>query len=138
MPSRVVSGPTRQREPIRVPPSNWVPGAITVSHLRFGPQPIESTYLIGQADFVACHQFEFMEKLDVLELARPGGTFLLNSPWGPEEVWGKLPREAQQAILDRKLKFYVVDALAVALFAAPGRGSIRVSFSAATSLRALR
>ncbi|HEY5632577.1 MAG TPA: pyruvate:ferredoxin (flavodoxin) oxidoreductase [Burkholderiaceae bacterium] len=89
-------------------------GAITVSHLRFGPKPIESTYLIGKADFVACHQFEFMEKLDVLSLARPGATFLLNSPYGPDEVWSKLPREAQQEILAKKLKFYVVDALAVA------------------------
>jgi pyruvate-ferredoxin/flavodoxin oxidoreductase len=89
-------------------------GAITVSHLRFGPQPIESTYLIRKADFIACHQFEFMEKLDVLELARPGATFLLNSPYGPEQVWGKLPREAQEQILAKKLKFYVVDALAVA------------------------
>ena len=89
-------------------------GAITVSHLRFGPEPIDSTYLIGKADFVACHQFEFMEKLDVLELARPGATFLLNSPYGPDEVWGKLPREAQQTIVDRKLRFFVVDALAVA------------------------
>ncbi|MCU0896234.1 MAG: pyruvate:ferredoxin (flavodoxin) oxidoreductase [Burkholderiales bacterium] len=89
-------------------------GAITVSHLRFGPQPIESTYLIRKADFIACHQFEFMEKLDVLELARPGATFLLNSPYGPEQVWGKLPREAQEQILAKKLKFFVVDALAVA------------------------
>ncbi len=89
-------------------------GAITVSHLRFGPKPIESTYLIRRADFVACHQFEFMEKLDVLELARPGATFLLNSPWGPDQVWGRLPREAQQSIIDKKLRFYVVDALTVA------------------------
>ncbi|MDH5286728.1 MAG: pyruvate:ferredoxin (flavodoxin) oxidoreductase [Betaproteobacteria bacterium] len=89
-------------------------GAITVSHLRFGPQPIESTYLIRQADFIACHQFEFVEKLDVLSLARPGATFLLNSPYGPDEVWAKLPREAQATILERKLRFYVVDALAVA------------------------
>ncbi len=89
-------------------------GAITVSHLRFGPEPIESTYLIDRADFVACHQFEFMEKLDVLALARPGATFLLNSPYGPDEVWGKLPREAQETIVAKKLKFYVVDALAVA------------------------
>jgi pyruvate-ferredoxin/flavodoxin oxidoreductase len=89
-------------------------GAITVSHLRFGPRPIESTYLIRQADFVACHQFEFMDKLDVLALARPGATFLLNSPHGPEEVWDKLPREAQQTILDRRLRFFVVDALTVA------------------------
>jgi pyruvate-ferredoxin/flavodoxin oxidoreductase len=89
-------------------------GAITVSHLRFGPRPIESAYLIRHADFVACHQFEFMEKLDVLALARPGATFLLNSPYGPEEVWGKLPRDAQQTILDKKLRFFVVDALTVA------------------------
>ncbi len=89
-------------------------GAITVSHLRFGPEPIESTYLIDRADFVACHQFEFMEKLDVLALARPGATFLLNSPYTADEVWGKLPREAQETILAKKLKFYVVDALAVA------------------------
>jgi len=89
-------------------------GAITVSHLRFGPQPIESTYLIRQADFVACHQFEFMEKLDVLELARPGATFLLNSPYPAAEVWDRLAREAQRSIIDKKLRFYVVDALAVA------------------------
>jgi pyruvate-ferredoxin/flavodoxin oxidoreductase len=89
-------------------------GAITVSHLRFGPRAIESSYLIRRADFIACHQFEFMEKLDVLELARPGATFLLNSPFGPEEVWAKLPREAQQSIVDKRLRFFVVDALAVA------------------------
>ncbi len=89
-------------------------GAITVSHLRFGPAPIESTYLVRQADFVACHQFEFMEKLDVLALARPGATFLLNSPYGPGEVWSRLPREAQQQIIERRLRFFVVDALAVA------------------------
>ncbi|MBI5911619.1 MAG: pyruvate:ferredoxin (flavodoxin) oxidoreductase [Betaproteobacteria bacterium] len=89
-------------------------GAITISHLRFGPRPIESTYLIRQADFVACHQFEFMEKLDVLALARPGATFLLNSPYGPDEVWDKLPRETQEQILAKNLKMYVVDALTVA------------------------
>jgi pyruvate-ferredoxin/flavodoxin oxidoreductase len=89
-------------------------GAITTSHLRFGPKPIESTYLISQADFVACHQFEFMEKFDVLALARPGATFLLNSPYGPDAVWDKLPREAQEQILAKKLKMYVVDALSVA------------------------
>ena len=89
-------------------------GAITVSHLRFGPKPIESSYLIARADFVACHQFEFMEKLDVLALARPGATFLLNCPYGPEQVWAKLPREAQETILAKQLKFYVVDALTVA------------------------
>jgi pyruvate-ferredoxin/flavodoxin oxidoreductase len=89
-------------------------GAVTISHLRFGPRPIESTYLIRQADFIACHQFEFMAKLDVLALARTGATFLLNSPYGPDEVWDKLPREAQEQIVAKKLKMYVVDALAVA------------------------
>jgi len=89
-------------------------GAVTISHLRFGPRPIASTYLIRQADFVACHQFEFMSKLDVLSVARPGATFLLNSPYGPEEVWDKLPCEAQEQIVAKKLKMYVVDALAVA------------------------
>jgi len=89
-------------------------GAITVSHLRFGPRRIDSSYLVRRADFVACHQFEFMDKLDVLELAREGATFLLNSPYGPDEVWGRLPREAQQTILERRLRLFVVDALAVA------------------------
>ncbi|TAK67518.1 MAG: pyruvate:ferredoxin (flavodoxin) oxidoreductase [Betaproteobacteria bacterium] len=89
-------------------------GAITISHLRFGPRPIESTYLIRRADFVACHQFEFMGKLDVLALARPGATFLLNSPYGPDEIWDKLPRETQEQILAKNLKMYVVDALTVA------------------------
>ncbi len=89
-------------------------GAITISHLRFGPRPINSSYLVRQADFVACHQFEFMQKLDVLALARTGATFLLNSPYGPDAVWDKLPREAQEQILAKKLKMYVVDALAVA------------------------
>jgi len=95
-------------------------GAITVSHLRFGPRPIDSSYLIRAADFVACHQFEFMEKLDVLALARPGGIFLLNSPFGADEVWDQLPYEAQQSIVEKKLRFYVVDALAVARAAGLG------------------
>ena len=89
-------------------------GAITVSHLRFGPKPIESTYLIGQADFVACHQFEFMEKLDVLELARPGATFLLNSPYGPDEVWGSCRARCSSRSSTGSCSFFVVDALAVA------------------------
>ena len=95
-------------------------GAITVSHLRFGPRPIESSYLIRAADFVACHQFEFMEKLDVLALARSGGIFLLNSPFAADAVWDQLPREAQQTIIDKKLRLYVVDALAVARAAGLG------------------
>jgi pyruvate-ferredoxin/flavodoxin oxidoreductase len=64
---------------------------VTVSHLRFGPKPIRSTYLIEQANFVACHQFSFLEKYDVLDKAARGGDFLLNSPYGPDEVWDKLP-----------------------------------------------
>jgi pyruvate-ferredoxin/flavodoxin oxidoreductase len=89
-------------------------GAITVSHLRFGPRPIRSTYLIRRAGFVACHQFDFLEKLDVLEAAMPGAVFLLNSPYGPETVWDHLPREVQEQIVAKRLRFYVIDAYGVA------------------------
>jgi pyruvate-ferredoxin/flavodoxin oxidoreductase len=85
-------------------------GAVTVSHLRFGPRPIRSTYLIDRADFIACHHFGFVEKLDVLAKADEGATFLLNSPFGPDEVWDELPREIQQQIIDKKLRFSVIDA----------------------------
>ncbi len=84
-------------------------GAMTVSHLRFGPRPITSAYLVNQASFVACHQFGFMEKTDVLEVASPGATFLLNSPYGPDEVWDQIPEIAQRQIIDKKLRFFVVD-----------------------------
>jgi pyruvate-ferredoxin/flavodoxin oxidoreductase len=89
-------------------------GAMTVSHLRFGPRPIRSTYQIRSANFVACHQFGFLEKFDVLDIARPGGVFLLNAPYGPEEVWDRLPREVQEGLIEKCLKFYVIDALKVA------------------------
>ena len=89
-------------------------GSVTVSHLRFGPRPIHSTYLITKANFVACHQFGFLERFDMLKLAQPGATFLLNSPYGPDEVWNYLPQETQRAIIDKNLHFYVVDAYAVA------------------------
>ncbi len=89
-------------------------GAVTVSHLRFGPRPIRQTCLISSANFVACHQFVFLEKFDILENAVPGATFLLNAPYGPTEVWDKLPRKVQQQIIDKKLKFYVIDAYRVA------------------------
>ncbi|MCY2986350.1 MAG: pyruvate:ferredoxin (flavodoxin) oxidoreductase [Planctomycetota bacterium] len=96
-------------------------GSITVSHLRFSPRPICSTYLIGRADFVACHQFVFLNRIDVLEQAKPGATFLVNSsPFAPEQVWDQLPQEAQQTIIDKKLKFYAVDALKVAREAGMG------------------
>ena len=89
-------------------------GAVTVSHLRFGPDPIESTYLITKASFVACHQFQFMDRMEVLSAAENGATFLLNSPFGPNEIWNHLPRQVQETILKKKLHFYVIDAYAVA------------------------
>ncbi|MDR7471014.1 MAG: pyruvate:ferredoxin (flavodoxin) oxidoreductase [Armatimonadota bacterium] len=89
-------------------------GAMTISHLRFGPRPIRSTYLIRRASFVGCHQWPFMERMDVLQHAAPGAVFLLNAPYGPEEVWDHLPREAQEQIIEKRLQFYVIDALDVA------------------------
>jgi pyruvate-ferredoxin/flavodoxin oxidoreductase len=89
-------------------------GAMTISHLRFGKLPIHSTYLISQADFVACHQFNFIQKFDVLALAKKGGTFLLNAPFSADNVWDELPEQMQQNIIDFKLKFYVIDASKVA------------------------
>ena len=89
-------------------------GAITVSHLRFGPDSIRAPYLISQAHFVACHQTVFLEKYDMLRNIMPGGTFLLNAPWSAEEVWQNVPREVQQQIISKKLKFHVIDAYKVA------------------------
>jgi pyruvate-ferredoxin/flavodoxin oxidoreductase len=84
-------------------------GAVTVSHLRFSPHPIRSTYQIHRANFVACHQFHLLEKMDVLETAADNATFLLNSPYGPGEVWNHLPREVQEQIIRRKMRFFVID-----------------------------
>ncbi|MDP2208636.1 MAG: pyruvate:ferredoxin (flavodoxin) oxidoreductase [Bacteroidota bacterium] len=89
-------------------------GAVTVSHLRFGPKPIQSTYLISKADFIACHQWVFLERYDMLKDALPGATFLLNSPFGPDEVWDKLPRKVQQQVIDKKLKLFTIDGNKVA------------------------
>ena len=89
-------------------------GGITVSHLRFGPDPIYASYLINKANFLACHVYSFLEKLDILKNAADGGTFLLNSPFGPEEIWDKLPYTYQRQIIDKKLKFYVIDAVKIA------------------------
>ncbi len=89
-------------------------GAVTVSHLRFGSKPIQSTYLVSKASFIACHQWVFLERYDMLKDALPGGTFLLNSPYGPDEVWDKIPRVVQQHIIDKKLRFYVIDGYKVA------------------------
>ena len=89
-------------------------GSRTVSHVRFGPEPIEAPYLIQRASFIGCHQFNFVEKVDVLANAMPGAALLLSSPYGADEVWDRLPREMQQRIIDLKLKFYVIDANKVA------------------------
>jgi pyruvate-ferredoxin/flavodoxin oxidoreductase len=89
-------------------------GATTISHLRFGAEPIRSTYLITQADFVACHQFHLMEQLDVVGSARPGATLLLNSPYGPDDTWDRLAQPIQQEIIDKRLRVFAVDGHRVA------------------------
>jgi len=89
-------------------------GTVTISHLRFGPRPIRSTYLVTSANFVACHQFVFLERYDMLKDAAPGATFLLNAPYGPEEVWDKLPGKVQQQIIDKKIRLYAINAYKVA------------------------
>ncbi len=89
-------------------------GAVTISHLRFGPQPIRSSYLVSRANFVACHQWIFLERYDMLSALVPGGTFLLNSPFGADEVWDHLPRTVQEQIIAKRAKFYVIDAYQVA------------------------
>jgi pyruvate-ferredoxin/flavodoxin oxidoreductase len=96
-------------------------GSTTVSHLRFGPNPIRSSYLVQRADFVACHQFGFLDRIDVLELAGEGATFLLNAPYGPEDVWGHLPVEVQGQIVAKRLRLFVVDATRVAREAGLGK-----------------
>jgi pyruvate-ferredoxin/flavodoxin oxidoreductase len=88
-------------------------GAVTISHLRFGPNQIRSSYLVRQANFVACHQYEFMDKYDVTGYAAPGAVFLLNSPFPSDTVWDEMPVEVQQQIIDKKLEFYVIDAYSV-------------------------
>jgi pyruvate-ferredoxin/flavodoxin oxidoreductase len=96
-------------------------GAVTISHLRFGPRPIRSSYLITKASFVGCHQPQFVDRYDVLDIAQPGATFLLNTPHAADRVWDTLPREVQESILDKKLRFYVIDAYKVAEEAGLGR-----------------
>ena len=89
-------------------------GSVTVSHLRFGPEPIRSSYLIEEADFVACHQFGLLERMKVLERARQGSLFLLNSPYGPNEVWTHLPYSVRQQIVAKGIDLWVIDAYKVA------------------------
>ena len=95
-------------------------GAMTVSHLRFGPQPIKSSYLVSKANFVACHQWIFLERYDMLSSLVEGGVFLLNSPFGKDEVWDHLPREVQQQLITKKARFYAIDAYQVAKDAGMG------------------
>lgn len=89
-------------------------GATTVSHLRFGTRPIRSTYLISKARFLACHKFAFVEKLDMLSNLEAGGTFLLASPYPADTVWAQLPVQVQKQIIDRKIRFFVLDAVRIA------------------------
>jgi len=95
-------------------------GSQTISHLRFGKDPIHAPYLIEQAGFIACHKYNFTAKIDMLRYAKPGAIFLLNSPYGPEEVWFRLPRTMQDQIIAKKLKFHVIDASKVAQTAGLG------------------
>ena len=95
-------------------------GAITISHLRSSPRPIRSAYLVDRAGFVACHQFEFIDKIDVLEYAAPGATFLLNAPGEPERVWDLLPRELQEQIIAQQIRVFTIDAYALARKAGMG------------------
>jgi pyruvate-ferredoxin/flavodoxin oxidoreductase len=89
-------------------------GAITISHLRFGPKPIRSSYLVRQAQFVACHQFGFLDRYEMLDFAAPGATFLINAPYPKHEVWDRLPREVQKEIIEKRIKLYTIDAYQVA------------------------
>jgi pyruvate-ferredoxin/flavodoxin oxidoreductase len=95
-------------------------GSMTTSHLRFGPNPIRSSYLITRASFVACHNFSFLEKMNVVEAAMPGAVFLLNSPYSAAEVWDHLPKTTQQEMLAKKIEFYVIDGNTVAREAGMG------------------
>ena len=109
-------------------------GAVTTSHLRFSKKPIRSTYLISRANFVACHQFSFMERLDVLKPADTGAVFLLNTPFGPDEVWDNLPRSAQETIIKKKLRFYVIDGVAIKkTYGKRGESVVRKNFAAVDS-----
>jgi len=96
-------------------------GAVTISHLRFGPELIRSPYLVSQANFVACHQTSFLERYDMLRPLVEGGVFFLNTPYGPDEVWDHLPREVQTDLIEKKARFYVIDAEEIAQKSGMGR-----------------
>ncbi len=96
-------------------------GAMTISHLRFGKEPIHAAYLIRKANFIACHQFEFLQRMDILELAAPGSVFLLNAPLEAQQLWDHLPVEIQQTIIEKRLRLFAIDANAVARDTGMGR-----------------
>ena len=96
-------------------------GSMTISHFRFGPEPIKAPYLVTQANFVACHQTVFLEKMDMLKSLVKGGTFLVNAPFGPEEIWDQLPKEVQQQLINKQAKLFVIDAQSVAENSGMGR-----------------
>ena len=97
-------------------------GSRTTSHLRFGPKPIRSTYLVQRARFIACHQFQFVERIDMLDQATAGAVFLLNSPFAPDDVWNELPRTMQEELIRKHIRLFVIDADRVAIDAGmPGR-----------------
>jgi pyruvate-ferredoxin/flavodoxin oxidoreductase len=96
-------------------------GSVTTSHLRFGPNPIRAPYLIESAGFVACHQFHFLDHMDILERAGQGATFLLNSPFSAAEIWDQLPKQLQQSLITKDIQFYVIDAASVARSAGMGK-----------------
>jgi pyruvate-ferredoxin/flavodoxin oxidoreductase len=96
-------------------------GAITISHLRFGPRPIRAPYLIRQAHFIGCHQFSFLDKQDVIDYAAPGARLLINAPCAPDQLWNELPREVQEQIIDKKLRVFTIDADKVAAETGMGR-----------------
>ena len=96
-------------------------GSVTTSHLRFGLSPIRSTYLIEKADFVACHQSVFMEKFDILQHAKKGAVFLLNSPFDKEHIWNRMPQKIQEELIDKEIEFYIIDAYKVAKQSNMGR-----------------
>ena len=95
-------------------------GAITISHLRFGPRPIRSSYLVRRANFTACHQYDFLDRYGVLDDAAPGSVFLLNAPFGPDEIWTHLSADVQARIIEQRLRFYVIDGYSVAREAGMG------------------
>ena len=99
-------------------------GTVTISHLRFSPQPIHAAHLIRQAQLLACHHIDLLERFDLLELAQPGGLLLLNTPGPPEQVWDQLPAALQQQILERQLRLFGVDAAAIARSHEIGRAHV--------------